>query len=95
MKIHSNQRSIPTVFLDDHYVMMTMTILDVTMLNYHVVLHVLPKTNPMPSKSVHCIRRTFRVDRPLETVSLVLIRFEDRLDGETSIIPDVLLCSLS
>jgi hypothetical protein len=38
---------------------------------------------------------TFRADRPLEIVSLVFIRFDDKLDGDTSIIPDVLLCSLS
>lgn len=38
---------------------------------------------------------TLRVDRPLETVSLVLIRFVDKLVGDTSITPDVLLFSFS
>jgi len=40
-------------------------------------------------------KQTFRVDRPLETVSFVLIRFVDELDGDTSTMPDVLLCSFS
>jgi hypothetical protein len=31
----------------------------------------------------------------LETASLVLIRFVDKLDGDTSIIPDALIYSLS
>lgn len=34
---------------------------------------------------------TFRAARPFETVSLVLIRFDVKLDGDTSIIPDPLL----
>jgi len=35
-----------TIFLDDHYEMMMM-ILDVKMMNLHVVLHVLPKLNSL------------------------------------------------
>jgi hypothetical protein len=84
-----------TIFLDDHYEMMMM-IPDVKMMNLHVVLHVLPKLNSL----IIILRRkktflTFRADRPLATVSLVFIRFVDKLDGDTSIILDVPLCSLS
>ncbi len=72
-------------------------ILDVKMMHLHVDLPVLPESIKYLEffKEIIFLLLTLRADRPFETVSLVLIRFVDKLDGDTSIIPDVLLCSLS
>jgi hypothetical protein len=38
---------------------------------------------------------TLRAVRPLGTTSFIFILFDDKLDGDTSIIPDPVLCSVS
>ena len=84
---------IRTVFLDVHCETMMMKVCDVKMTNSCVDLRVSPKHKKQVSWHDHAVQvflHTFRDDRPLETMSFVLIRFVDELDGETSTIPDPL-----